>query len=257
MLGSLTIVSKSLAPYRVNFYREVARALALQGWRTTLVVALAGAKDHPWLSPGESDSILKIIEVRGELSDARLWIWLKRKLHLPVDTALPTRRLFSELEASAPDVVWTHEYSPFCLSAATWAFFRDRFTILSTEIGDSPLPYACSKRGLLLHRIASFLYQAVIAHSKEATRRSHPSGAPVIFAPHAIDTSEYHPQKTKEERPFRFLFTGSLDDRKGIRRLIEAGRLLADSGKEFEVRVLGSGPLSSWLAEQKDPWLNN
>jgi Predicted glycosyltransferases len=175
---------------------------------------------------------------------------------LPADSALPSPLLFRELGKLDPEIVWTHEYSPFCLAAAAWASLHGRVSLLSTDLGDSPPPYACSKKGLWLHKAVSFLFDAVIAQTKEATRRSHPSGVPMIFAPHAIDTSEYHPLDGNKVEPFRFLFTGSLDDRKGIRRLIEAGRFLTGcSSRNFEIRVLGYGPLASWLSEQPDHWL--
>lgn len=194
MPRSLVIVSKSLAPYRVRFYREVARYLSTCGWQTTLIVATAGAKDHPWLNPGEGDSSLRLLEIKGLLQDTPLWQGMRAMAGLPADSALPSPSLLRELGKLDPEIVWTHEYSPFCLAAAAWASLQGRVSLLSTDLGNSPPPYACSKKGLWLHRAVSFLFQAVIAQTKEATRRSHPSSAPMIFAPHAIDTSEYHPR---------------------------------------------------------------
>ena len=255
-IRSLAIVSKALAPYRVRFYSEVAKALKAEGWKVTLIVAMIGAKDHPWSNPGTDNSEIELVGLgTPEESFLRKSINGVTRLIGVNDLEIPNIRLIQELNRIDPEIVWTHEYSPFCLAASVWASVRDRVSILSTEIGDHPPAYACSPGGLRFHRMVAFLYQGVIAQTKEATRRSHPSGVPLILAPHAIDTSEYHPQEVKERPPFRFLFTGSLDERKGIRRLIEAGRMLAHCGKEFEVRVLGSGPLSTWLSEQKHPWL--
>lgn len=256
MPHTLTIVSKSLAPYRVRYYREVARSLADHGWRTILIVAAAAAKDHPWQDPGSADEVLELVEAGGEVDESSLWGRVRRLAGLPADSALPNWRLIRELELSDPDVVWVHEYSPFCLAASLWASFREKVSVLSTDIGDCPPSYACSTRHLIFHRMVSFLFQGVIAQTKDATRRSHPEGVPVILAPHAIDTSEYHPRGGEPQRPFRFLFVGSLDDRKGIRRLVDAGRLVASTGRRFEIRVLGTGPLALWLGRQPDAWLN-
>src|SRR6218665_2027395 len=118
MSRALVIVSKSLAPYRIRFYREVARCLADAGWHTTLIVANAGASDHPWRDPGKGDSSLRIVEAGAQHPQGGLWRWARKVAKLPGDSASPSPRLFRELAACNPDVVWTHEYSPFCLAAA-------------------------------------------------------------------------------------------------------------------------------------------
>jgi len=254
---SLVIVSKALAPYRVRFYSEVAKTLKCRGWTTTLVVALHGAKDHPWADPGIDNQELELVSLGiPEESFLRRSInGVTRTIGIS-DVEIPNIRLIKELNRIDPEIVWTHEYSPFCLAASGWAAVRDRVSILSTDIGDHPPAYACSPGGLRFHRMVGFLYQGVIAQTKEATRRSEPAGAPIFFAPHAIDTDEYFPSDHRCPVRFRFLFTGALDDRKGIKRVIEACRRLAMKKRDFELRVLGSGPLSTWLSEQREPWLS-
>lgn len=254
---TLAIVSKALAPYRVRFYSEVAKALALEGWTVTLIVAMLGAKDHPWADPGADNQGLNIIGLRT-IDDSFLQRCVNKVAHLirMKDIEIPNTRLIRELDALNPDVVWTHEYSPFCLAAATWASMKDRHCLLSSDLGANPPPHSCTPFQLSVQKLMSFLYEGVIAHTKEATRRTHPAGAPINFAPHAIDTDEYYPCDKKQGKLFRFLFAGGVRSEKGILELIKAGELLAREGLQFEIRIVGTGPLDSWLYDQKQPWLS-
>lgn len=256
---SLVIVSKALAPYRVRFYSEVAKALNPHGWEVTLVVATLGAKDHPWSDPGLNGGSLKIVGAGAQSGPSRMQKLADHlaKLLGKGDVEIPNLTLLKALEERNADVVWTHEYSPFCLAASLWAAFRDRGSILSTDLGSNPPKHSCTPGQLRFQKAVSFLYEGVIANTKEATRRNHPDGAPVIFAPHAIDTDQYLPAATgREPLRFRFLFTGGIRQEKGIVEVIEAGRLLAREGYDFEIRAVGTGPLSEWLANQTDPWLS-
>jgi glycosyltransferase involved in cell wall biosynthesis len=256
-LRSLVIVSKALAPYRVRFYSEVARALNPYGWKVTLVVAKLGAGDHPWLDPGLKGEFLEIIEARTQNGHSSIQkavdylFHLCHKNHVP----LPNLALIKELEERKTDVVWTHEYSPFCLIASLWAALRDRSSLLSTDLGSHPPKHACSPGQLWFQKVVSFLYQGVIANTKEATRRDHPQGAPILFAPHAIDTTDYLPASRGEDGLFCFLFVAGILREKGIVQLIEACGLMVAEGYDFELRVVGTGPLSDWLAKQEAPWL--
>ncbi len=252
-MRSLVIVSKGLAPYRVNFYNEVALALRVHGWRVILVVAKSGAEDHPWVNASGRHEALEIIETAPSYPFSK-----SRRLFSKLigATALPNSNLIHRLESERPDVVWTHEYSPFCLAAALWASLRDKVSILSSDLGDAPPSYAVTRPQLRIQQSLSFLYQAVIAQTMEATRRHHPRGAPQCFAPHSINTNEYLPAASPPNGPFRFLFTGGLSRRKGLDSLIEAARILSSSAANFELRIVGTGPLAPWLSEQTDPWLS-
>ena len=255
---SLVIVSKALAPYRVRFYSEVAKALLPYDWKVTLVVSALSAKDHPWKDPGKDNEALEILGV-GRTDDSSLNSQVIEFLLKPFkvrDIEFPNYSLLAVLEQQKADVVWTHEYSPFCLAAAFWASLRDRYCLLSSDLGSNPPKHSCTATQLKLHKAFSFLYQGVIAQTKEATRRTHPKGAPINFAPHAIDTDLYFPDPFKHSSTFRFLFAGGIRKEKGIITLIEAGRLLALEGKPFEVRIVGTGPLFGWLADQSDSWLS-
>lgn len=255
MMKSLVIVSKALAPYRVGYYREVAQVLKSQGWRVTLLAASTGATDHPWSDASGGTDGLSIVAAGWQKKNSGLGGLIRKLTGVGADVTLPNASLLSFLEGENPDVVWTHEYSPFCLAAAAWARWRGRTSILSTELGDSPPAYACTRLQLFYHKLMAGLYDKVIAQTMEATRRSHPVGAPVCFAPHAISTGDYIPMAGATGDLFRFLFIGALDQRKGVDRVLEAGRRLFRQGHSFQLRVFGSGTLGSWLQVQPDPWL--
>lgn len=255
---SLVIVSKALAPYRVQFYSEVAKALRPDGWRVTLVVAMYGAKDHPWANPGMISEYLDIRCAYDGQDDSLVHqICGRFALFFGIkNVELPNLSLIEILNELRADVVWTHEYSPFCLAAAAWASLRDRHCILSTDLGAHPPPHSCTALQLSMQKTVSFLYEGVIANTAEATRRTHPAGVPVTFAPHAIDTDLYFPYPEKNTGIFRFLFAGGIRKEKGIVELVAACDLLAGEGHRFILRTVGTGPLAEWLAGQKREWLS-
>lgn len=255
---SLVIVSKALAPYRVQFYSEVAKALTSDGWKVTVVVAMYGAKDHPWSNPGVDSGFLDI-RCAYDGQDDSLIHQLCSRLGLLFgikNVELPNFNLIGILNELEADVVWTHEYSPFCLAAATWAALRDRHCILSSDLGAHPPPHSCTALQLSMQKMMSFLYESVIANTPEATRRTHPAGAPVTFAPHAIDTDRYFPKTLKNTGIFQFLFAGGIRKEKGILELVLACDFLANEGHSFILRTVGTGPLTEWLADQNHDWLS-
>jgi|GEM_PF-990807 len=246
----LCIISKELAPYRVDFYNEVARSLKPEGWRVALVVAKFGANDHPWANAQGVNNSIEIIEA----SPSRFQLAVSRRI--PYSPVLPNGKLINTIHSLDPDIVWTHEYSLFCITAAIWALIKYRHCVLSSELGDQPPHYACTPLQLSFHKALSFLYEGVVANTPEATRRTHPQGAPVFFAPHAINTDDYYPAKRTTPRNFRFIFVGGISNRKGIPQLIEACDILSAMGHQFELRVVGTGYLSEWLAGLHKQWLS-
>lgn len=257
-LRSLVIVSKALAPYRVRFYSEVAKALFPFDWKVTLVVAMHGAKDHPWADPGLYSECLDIRCAYDGQDDSlvhRICEWTGRLFGIN-NVELPNSNLLRILQEIDAGVVWTHEYSPFCLAAAVWASMRDRHCFLSTDLGAHPPPHSCTALQLRMQKAMSFLYEGVIANTPEASRRTHPAGAPVTFAPHAIDTDFYFPTPVRNTGVFRFLFAGGIRKEKGIQELIAACDLLAAEGHDFVLRTVGAGPLAEWLSQLQRPWLS-
>ncbi|WAC20441.1 glycosyltransferase [Luteolibacter sp. SL250] len=257
-MKSLVIVSKGLAPYRTRFYSEVARCLGARGWRVALLTARLEARDHPWKDAGEGGQGLEIIHVGPDSDNSTLQRLVNKygRLLTKSDPEIPSTALLKELVRLKPDCIWTHEYSPFCLAAAIWAGIRDIVCILSTDLGANPPPHSCTPLQLRMHRKLAFLYNGVIAQTREATRRWPETMMPVNFAPHAIDADGYSRSPRSPGDTIRFLFVAGIKQEKGIEQTIEAARILAKEGHHFELRVIGTGPLSQWLGEQKDPWLS-
>lgn len=258
MTKSLVIVSKALAPYRVRFYSEVAKALFPFGWKVTLVVAMHGAKDHPWADPGLYSECLDIRCAYDGQDDSLVHRICERtgRLFGINNVELPNSNLLRILQEIDAGVVWTHEYSPFCLAAAVWASMRDRHCFLSTDLGAHPPPHSCTALQLRMQKMVSFLYEGVIANTPEATRRTHPAEAAVTFAPHAIDTDFYHPKVVMNCGMFQFLFAGGIRKEKGIQELVVACDLLAAEGHQFILRTVGTGPLAEWLGALSREWLS-
>jgi phosphatidyl-myo-inositol alpha-mannosyltransferase len=64
--------------------------------------------------------------------------------------------------------------------------------------------------------------------------------------PNGIDTGLYRPLEPHENRPEgppRILFVGRFDPRNALDVMLDAGRILADEGRDFVLQVVGDGPL--------------
>ncbi len=72
----------------------------------------------------------------------------------------------------------------------------------------------------------------------------------VIIIPYAsaLDVKEFHPPKEKPEKPV-ILFVGRLVERKGVRYLIEATKILKEMGVDISLHIVGDGPLRKELEE--------
>ncbi|MEO0215160.1 MAG: glycosyltransferase family 4 protein [candidate division WOR-3 bacterium] len=72
----------------------------------------------------------------------------------------------------------------------------------------------------------------------------------VIIIPYAaaLDIREFHPPKEKPEKPV-ILFVGRLVERKGVRYLIEATKILRGKGVNASLHIVGDGPLRKELEE--------
>ena len=82
----------------------------------------------------------------------------------------------------------------------------------------------------------------------EHLRAQHPAEAERIHRIYNGIPLERFTWRTPEERPRRILGIGRLVEKKGFEHLIDACRILADRGGDFECRILGSGELEAKLA---------
>lgn len=69
---------------------------------------------------------------------------------------------------------------------------------------------------------------------------------PWDVVPNGIDTTLFRPLEGDEARhpgPPRILFVGRFDPRNGLHTLLDAAKILQDQGHDFEVQVIGDGPM--------------
>lgn len=254
MEKSCILVTGSLQPYAVDFYRALDRALRAQGWRFLVMVG-SKATYRPWAGTGVAEDDPLFLFVSGKPAPA----WVQKllgssardKILLPGGSGIA-----AALSGRAPDVLIVNERNPLSLSAALWAKWKRVPCILSTDIGTAPPPYSTTPAHLKYHRLLGGLFAGVMAKTRDGQSAPAKERAPVILAPHAIDTARYPLPAGAKGEPFRFLFVGVLEDRKGLDILMEAGRRLHAAGRRFEVRLVGTGPWEVPAADRESPWLS-
>jgi glycosyltransferase involved in cell wall biosynthesis len=249
------LVTGSLQPYAVDFYRALAQALDSRGWR---FLVLVGSKStyRPWVGMGidEDDPLFAFVSGKPapEWVQRRLGSSSRDKILLPGGSGIG-----KALTARHPELLIVNERNPLSISAALWAKLKGIPCLLSTDIGTSPPPYAATKFHLIYHRLLAGLFSGVIAKTKDAVTAPVRSDAlPPILAPHGIDTARYPLATSPKSEPFRFLFVGVLEERKGLDTLMAAARILADQGQKFEIRLVGSGSWSPSEEDAEGPWLS-
>lgn len=253
--GSFTcaLVTGALQPYAIDFYRALDASLKKMGGS---LIVLVGSRStyRPWSSLGIGDDDPLFQFVGGKFAPG----WVQRilgsssrdKVFLP-----GTSKIGSALAGHLPDIIIVHERNPICLRASVWARHHGVLCILSTEIGRNPPRYSSTRLHLIYHRLIGGLFDGVLAKTVEAKTACARRGAPVLLAPHAIDTSRYLLSTVTKEDPFRFLFVGVLEERKGLDLLMEAARLVHAGGHRFIVRLTGSGPWQPPVEDTVSPWL--
>jgi glycosyltransferase involved in cell wall biosynthesis len=249
------LVTGSLQPYAVDFYRALDRSLRCQGWNFLVLVG-SRTTYRPWAGMGIDENDPLFAFVSGKPAPE----WIQRvlgsssrdKILLPGGSGIGRA-----LSAKSPDILIVNERNPLSLSAALWAKRRGVPCLLSTDIGSSPPPYAATKCHLIYHRLLGSLFSGVIAKTKDGETAPTRSGAAVpILAPHGIDTARYPLATDAKSQPFRFLFVGVLEERKGLDTLMAAARLLATQGHRFEIRLVGSGSWSPSAEDAQSNWLS-
>jgi glycosyltransferase involved in cell wall biosynthesis len=249
------LVTGSLQPYAVDFYRALDHSLRNRGW-SFLVLVGSRVTYRPWAGLGIDEADPLFVFVSGKPAPE----WIQRmlgsssrdKILLPGGSGIGIA-----LTAKSPDVLIVNERNPLSLSAALWAKRRGVPCLLSTDIGTSPPPYAATRFHLLYHRLLAGLFSGVIAKTKDGETAPTGSGAAEpILAPHGIDTARYPLTTSEKSEPFHFLFVGVLEERKGLDTLMTAARILAAQGQKFKIRLVGSGSWSPSENDTKSPWLS-
>lgn len=248
------LVTGALQPYAIDFYRALAASLKERGGS---LIVLVGSRStyRPWSSLGVGDDDPLFQFVGGKFAPG----WVQRilgsssrdKVFLP-----GTSKIGSALTERRPNIVIVNERNPICLGAAVWARRGGVPCVLSTDIGRNPPSYSSTRAHLVYHRLIGGLFDGVLAKTVEGKTAFARPGAPVLLAPHAIDIDRYPLPSCAKEEPFRFLFVGVLEERKGLDMLMEAARIVHVAGHSFTVRLVGSGPWQASIQDAASPWLS-
>lgn len=84
-------------------------------------------------------------------------------------------------------------------------------------------------------------------HSHLAGVADSTEGSNVVLVYHGLDIDDYQPAPPQPPSVPVILAVAQLKERKGLQYLVEACRLLADRGCEFETVIIGDGPLRTDL----------
>lgn len=244
----VTIVAANqyVAPYMATLYRELSRRLAERDIHLRVFHGAARLRNRSF---GNPDDWLHGFDCeRLNLID----------LPTPSPSGLalvPDHRLLRALHRADPALVWVHERNMMAVAVSGWARLRGRKAIYSTDVGDRPPAYATTRFHRHYYQWVKGLYHGSISMTQEAYQAANPTAQPRILIPHAVSTAEFTPPV--DRRPadvFRFIFVGSLDERKGVDSLIDAASALWLERRDFEVRLVGGGPLGDRLAANSEGW---
>ena len=256
MEKSCILVTGSLQPYAVDFYRALDRALRAQAWRFEVIVGNRSTY-RPWASMGidEGDPLFSFVvgKPAPEWVQKLLGSSSRDKILLPGGSGIT-----AALAARSPDLLILNERNPLNLSVALWAKRRRLPCLLSTDIGAAPPSFAATPAHLKYHRLVRAFFDGVIAKTPDAMTAFARKGAPEpVLAPHGIDPARFPVAKTEDKaQPFRFLFVGMMESIKGLETLCEAGRLLHSRGRSFEIRIVGTGSWQPSAADRDAAWLS-
>ena len=244
----VTVVAANqfVAPYMATLYRELSRRLAERDVHLRVFHGTAKLRNRTfgnsadWLHGFDCEH-LNLIDVPTP-SPSGL-------------SLCPDHRLLRALHRADPALVWVHERNMMAVAASSWARFKGRKAVYSTDVGDRPPAYATTRFHRHYYQWVKGLYHGSISMTQEAYQAANPTNQPRILIPHAVSTEEFSPPV--DRRPaavFRFIFVGSLDERKGVDSLIDAAAALWRERQDFEVRVVGVGPLGERLAANSGGW---
>ena len=234
---SVVIYTHSLLEGSMTFIKSHAEALS--GYRAVY----AGAhRDHGIALPSERTHVLNEGTPMGFVREAafRRWGWapsmvaaLRRYdpkvVHAHFGTSGPAGLALAE-QLGVPLIVTFHGYD------AT----RKQSEVAKSRRGRELL----RSKGRLIERTAAF-----IAVSEFIRQRLIEQGYPerkIVLHRNGIDLDAFTPPARQEREPV-ILFVGRFVEKKGAIYLLEAARVLQDAGVEFQLVMIGAGPLESEL----------
>ena len=165
-----------------------------------------------------------------------------------VGVLIALRRL--QREGWIADVVHAHEYAADRPAALAAALMRSPLVISEHasalalgELSADQLGYArrAFKRATVVCAASDSLAQSVVPLAGTTPVR-------VVSSP--VDTTLFHPPDQRKGAAKRLLSVGNLLEVKGHRYLLDALKMLLDSGNTFALDIVGDGPLRGPLEQQ-------
>jgi glycosyltransferase involved in cell wall biosynthesis len=246
-LPRAVILNNEIMPYRVPLFEALHNRSDLE---TLVIFSTARSWDRTWTIDPASLTFPHRILPGVCLHPPKSQFSEKRSIYIN-----PT--LFLELVRLRPDVIIGYEFSVPTLTALVYARIAHRPLLIWSEctaLTDSHLTADQHwTRRLIIPRAQGFF-----GTSSSACRNLIALGAPperVMEAPqvHQVDWIIRQATQAREKRPSPdglILYVGSLIERKGIDRLLEAFSRIAANHPSARLRIVGDGPLRKSL-EQK------
>lgn len=246
--ATVAVVIQYVAPYMATLFRELTKALDQRGIH---LVVIAGSTHHRGRAFGDPASWLHGFHYESpELP------------HFPHPSPsrqilIPNWKLIRMLRSTNAGLLWVHERNALAIISTLWAGKNGLIKVISSDVGANPPAYATTPLHKPYREWVNGLFDGFISMTKEAHISEDPKQRPRILVPHAVSTTEFQPCVRPPGRTkTRFLFVGTLDTRKGFDTLMEAAALLWNERNDFEVRVVGNGPLAEQLTAEGMPWFS-
>ena len=196
-----------------------------------------------------------------------LRLWPRRTLaHLCRTLVKPRRRRWRRFHRAVILAAWmrrdrvAHLHAAWAHTPASVARVACRIAGLPWSMGAHAKDIHLSAPSSLAKKMADARFTTVCTRTfsddlvdigrPENTRIAAPT---VLMHHHGVDTAYFSPveSSTAPATPWpRLLSVGRLVDKKGFDDLIDAAALLRDRGREFQLDIIGSGPLRGELAER-------
>lgn len=235
------IVTKGLAPYRLDFYEELAKA---KDFEVCVLVPSLDSPDHPWVSQLNGRT-LDILVLEGKGYEGGWGKVLKMFGFGGNKSAGWSPSLWRHLNESRYSLLLVHEASPYCWTALVWGKLHQVPVYMSSDIGRESPSYSCGRGTRIVHALASYFIKGRLANT-EVARMTYGLSRDLIFVPHAsspktVSLSQKEPNCSSRAEVV-ILFVGQLSKRKGVDLLLSSLQYV-ETKTPFKLRLVG---------EQKD-----
>ena len=148
----------------------------------------------------------------------------------------------------------SHLHAHFASDAATVAMLAARLTGLpfSFTAHAKDIFHSAVNLDLLRQKISEAQFVVTVSefnkkHLLDLTKEK--VSEKIVRLYNGIDLQRFEPSSAPKEPPDLILAVGRLQEKKGLRDLVTACRLLADSGQEFRCEIIGDGPEEELLGQ--------